>query len=242
MAAAVVAPIKAAADTWLLPASQWGAQNRHAAGQRLRTLQRESAHGPPYQPGSQQRRRHQQHQRRQQHAETKPETGQNQGHEARHAGKEASDISIKCARPAPEPSARPVLSRCAGGLSPQGDWHPSTARADSRCLSRRGQAPGRCRDGKRPPRCARCAGLLPPKGAFLPWGGPAAKKKGASEDAPNPPCNYTCWRRPHAGRAPPDHAALTACPPCSNCTSSVEPVRAVVEDWPPSMVWVTASK
>ncbi|CPM08014.1 Uncharacterised protein [Bordetella pertussis] len=151
-------------------------ENRHAAGQRLRTLQRESAHGPPYQPGSQQRRRHQQHQRRQQHAETKPETGQNQGHEARHAGKEASDISIKCARPAPEPSARPVLSRCAGGLSPQGDWHPSTARADSRCLSRRGQAPGRCRDGKRPPRCARCAGLLPPEGAFLPWGGPAAKK------------------------------------------------------------------
>ncbi|CPK60557.1 Uncharacterised protein [Bordetella pertussis] len=27
MAAAVVAPIKAAADTWLLPASQWGAPN-----------------------------------------------------------------------------------------------------------------------------------------------------------------------------------------------------------------------
>ncbi|CFW36502.1 Uncharacterised protein [Bordetella pertussis] len=28
MAAAVVAPIKAAADTWLLPASQWGAPPR----------------------------------------------------------------------------------------------------------------------------------------------------------------------------------------------------------------------
>ncbi|MBN3270275.1 hypothetical protein CUR95_24810 [Bordetella bronchiseptica] len=35
---------------------------------------------------------------------------------------------------------------------------------------------GRPGGKKRPPRCARYAGLLPPEGAFLPWGGPAAKR------------------------------------------------------------------
>ncbi|WP_157672690.1 hypothetical protein [Achromobacter denitrificans] len=40
---------------------------------------------------------------------------------------------------------------------------------------------GRPGDEKMPPRCARCAGSLPPKGAFSSWGGPAMKKeKGAS--------------------------------------------------------------
>ncbi|CPI45122.1 Uncharacterised protein [Bordetella pertussis] len=37
MAAAVVAPIKAAADTWLLPASQWGAPPTNATRRKIAT-------------------------------------------------------------------------------------------------------------------------------------------------------------------------------------------------------------
>ncbi|CPL68575.1 Uncharacterised protein [Bordetella pertussis] len=43
MAAAVVAPIKAAADTWLLPASQWGAPRRKIATPLASACERSSA-------------------------------------------------------------------------------------------------------------------------------------------------------------------------------------------------------
>ena len=48
-------------------------------------------------------------------------------------------------------------------------------------------------------------------------------------------------RGPHGPASSGDQFTLPAAP-CSNWASSVEPVSAVVEDWPPSMVWVTASK
>ncbi len=50
----------------------------------------------------------------------------------------------------------------------------------------------------------------------------------------------------HMRQKPPDtcgcaYAAFCVLP-CSNCASSVEPVKAVVDDLPPSIVCVTASK